>query len=189
MFLWCDGRCKDTPCRKRESESGLLKRQEKEEELESIFKDLKGMHADKYSLPLLRLWARMISTGIHSDMNNPPDIPSFRGGTKKPRKESLAESLTGAAVTFAKVLKESNTSMVSQVETSASPVGLSPGKTADLRMKNLEQLRYLQNLFDDGILNEEEYAEQKKVCYLLCVSYSCMHRHVQHNLFLYKRVF
>ena len=30
----------------------------------------------------------------------------------------------------------------------------------DLRMKNLEQWRYLGNLFDDGVLNEE-YAEQK----------------------------
>ena len=28
-------------------------------------------------------------------------------------------------------------------------------------MKNLEQLRYLQQLFDDGILNEKEFAEQK----------------------------
>jgi len=83
VFLWCNGRCKDTPRRKRESESGLFKRQEKEE-LESIFKDLKGMHADKYSLPLLRLWARMISTRIRSDMNNPPDIRSLRGSTKKP---------------------------------------------------------------------------------------------------------
>jgi len=28
-------------------------------------------------------------------------------------------------------------------------------------MKNLEQLRYLPQLFDDGILNEKEFAEQK----------------------------
>ena len=26
-------------------------------------------------------------------------------------------------------------------------------------MKNLEQLRYLQNLFEDGILNEKEYSQ------------------------------
>ena len=40
----------------------------------------------------------MISTGIHSDMNNPPDVPSFHGDTKMLRKESFAESLTGVAV-------------------------------------------------------------------------------------------
>ena len=28
-------------------------------------------------------------------------------------------------------------------------------------MKNLEQLRFHQNLFEDGILDEKEYTEQK----------------------------
>lgn len=40
-----------------------------------------------------------------------------------------------------------------------SPV--SPGKSASVRMKNLEQLRYLQQLFKDNILTENEYMEQK----------------------------
>ena len=36
-------------------------------------------------------------------------------------------------------------------------------------MKNLEQWRYLGNLFDDGVLNEKEYAEQKSnVLSFLC---------------------
>jgi len=29
-------------------------------------------------------------------------------------------------------------------------------------MKNYEQLRYLQSLYEDGILNKDEYDEQKK---------------------------
>ena len=29
-------------------------------------------------------------------------------------------------------------------------------------MKNYEQLRYLQQLFDDGIFTQEEYEEQKR---------------------------
>ena len=33
----------------------------------------------------------------YSDMNNPPDVPSFLDDTKMPRKKSFAESLTGAA--------------------------------------------------------------------------------------------
>ena len=44
--------------------------------------------------------------------------------------------------------------------------GISPGKMVDLCMKNFEQLRYLQNLFDDGILNEKEFAKQKKKCFV-----------------------
>ena len=160
VLLWCEGRCKD---QKRDSESsGLLKRQDKEEELEKAFKDLKEKHAEKYSLPQLKLWSRMVSAGLHSDLDSPPDIPAFRSSTKRPRKESLGDAITGAAVTFAKALKESNTSQAPRVETSMSTAtGISPGKAVELRMKNLEQLRYLQNLFEDGILSEKEYVEQK----------------------------
>jgi len=62
VLLWCEGRRKD---RKRDSTElgGLLKRQEKEEELENIFKELKDKRADKHSLPQLRLWSRMVSAG------------------------------------------------------------------------------------------------------------------------------
>ena len=38
---------------------------------------------------------------------------------------------------------------------------VSPSKAVDLRMKNYEQLRIIQQLFEDGILDEKEYTEQK----------------------------
>ena len=41
--------------------------------------------------------------------------------------------------------------------------GLSPGKFADLHMKNLQQLRYLQQLHDDNILSDTEFKEQKQI--------------------------
>ena len=41
-------------------------------------------------------------------------------------------------------------------------VAISPGKSVDLRMKNLQQLRFIQQLFDDNILSQEEFLEQKK---------------------------
>jgi len=69
------------------------------------------------------------------------------------------------------MLKESSNSLQTpRVETPQTPrvetsmpaaTGISPGKTAELRMKNLKQLRYLQSLFEDGILTEKEHAEQK----------------------------
>ena len=40
-------------------------------------------------------------------------------------------------------------------------VGISPGKAVDLRMKNIQQLRYLQQLHDDNILSDAEFLEQK----------------------------
>ena len=36
-----------------------------------------------------------------------------------------------------------------------------PAKAVDLRMKNYPQLSFLQHLFEDGILDEKEYTEQK----------------------------
>ena len=41
--------------------------------------------------------------------------------------------------------------------------GVSPAKSAELRMKNLERLRYLKKLFNDGIICENELVEQKKI--------------------------
>jgi len=47
---------------------------------------------------------------------------------------------------------------------SHSPVtsGVSPSKVIELRMKNFEQLRYLHQLYDDGILDTKEFTEQKQ---------------------------
>ena len=54
--------------------------------------------------------------------------------------------------------------------------GVSPAKAADLRMKNLEQLRYLQGLFDDGIICEEELVEQKRI---VLDALKKLHNHLQ----------
>ena len=43
-----------------------------------------------------------------------------------------------------------------------SSIAISPGKSVDLRMKNLQQLRFIQQLFDDNILSQDEFLEQKK---------------------------
>ena len=45
---------------------------------------------------------------------------------------------------------------------SSSGACVSPGKAVELQMKNFEQLRFLQQLFVDGILSKSEYTEQKK---------------------------
>ena len=34
---------------------------------------------------------------------------------------------------------------------------------ADVRMKNLEQLKFLQQLYEDGILSHAEFIEQKGI--------------------------
>ena len=44
----------------------------------------------------------------------------------------------------------------------ATSLTISPARLADVRMKHYEQLRYLHKLFDDGILNDGEFLEQKR---------------------------
>ena len=40
---------------------------------------------------------------------------------------------------------------------------LSPSKTVEVRLKNLEQLKLIQQLFEDSILTKDEYLEQKAI--------------------------
>ena len=120
----------------------------------------------------------MICSGCHDDYDTVPCIPAFASSAlKKPRKgESLSEALTGAAVAFAKAVSGSTPekaiaqgvhqeSSASTPGTSNAMSGVSPGKAVDLKMKSYEQLRYLQQLYEDGILDQKEFIEQKKGYY------------------------
>ncbi len=75
ITLWCDRSepVEDDAARgrtaKRKREETTTRRQEKEEEVDEIFKD---KHADKFSTPKLRLWARMVTSHLHEDLDNPP---------------------------------------------------------------------------------------------------------------------
>ena len=187
VILWCDGRPQDTEDarkRKREesnSETGSstgrgTNRFENEQNVEETYKKLLEKHADVWDTPHLRLWARMICSGCHDDYDTAPCIPAFTStAPKKPRKgESLSEALTGAAVAFAKAVSGSTPEKaaiegVHQESPASTPgtsniimPGVSPGKAVDLRMKNYEQLRCLQQLYEDGILDQKEFIEQKK---------------------------
>ena len=104
----------------------------------------------------------MISTGLHSDYDTPPEIPAFLGSTpKRACKESLSDVISGAAVAFANAMKGKEKDQERPIPVVSS--GVSPGRSVELRMKNYEQLRYLQELYDDGILTAEEYQEQKQL--------------------------
>lgn len=156
ITLWCDGCISTTEdCtakhKRDELPTGSSKRHKKEEQVDLVFKELKEKHGSNFDTPRLRLWARMISNSLHDDLENPPTIPAFCGTPKRPlsNAKALGESRQGS---------EAN-------ETATVPgrqPGVSPGKAIDLRMKNYEQLRYIQTLFDDGILSETEYVEQKQ---------------------------
>ncbi len=93
---------------------------------------------------------------LHDDYDKPPDIPAFSGIVpKRPRRESLGDALSDVAVAITKAFTSSNDKVGEQVATAPSvtnishPAGVSPGKAVEFRMRNFEQLRYLQQLYDD----------------------------------------
>lgn len=134
-------------------------RHQQEDEAGNYYKELVSKHKEKYSTPQYRLWARMQASGLHDNMDDPPNVAAFDSTPKRPRKDSLSNSLTDAAVAIVNTL--SNTEKPKN-DTVCKAVGVSPGKSIELRMKNYEQLRYLQQLYDDNIINECEFKEQKE---------------------------
>jgi len=96
----------------------------------------------------------MIIAKTHDDMDNPPKVPMITGSVQRqPCSESLTDALTSAvAKAFSPTTPPSSQTMI-----------CSPSKTVDIKMKNLEQLRILQQLREDGILNEEEFKMQKQI--------------------------
>ena len=158
--LWCNGDygLVDGASLKRKRDAGEQSayRKSKEEENDFIFKNLHDKHSTKYDMPRLRLWSRMIAAGIHDDYDEPPDIPAF-SKSKRAHKETMSGYISDAAVAIVEALQDKGKATV--ISSNIVSTGISPVKYIDLRMKNFEQLRYLQSLLDDGILAEAEYNE------------------------------
>ena len=159
ISLWCDGRVEDTtPAgRKRRRDEMVASRyQEKENEREEIYKELKEKHESKYDITKLRLWARMISSNLHESLEEPPNIPAFHTDVikKRKREESFSTAFSQGAA-FANTL-------ASRTPTPRPATEASSYAIADVRMKHYEQLRYAKQLNDDGILTDSEFEEQKE---------------------------
>ena len=152
ITLWCDARVEDGG--RSESALGKRKRDDRESEVEEIYLELKEKHEEKYENGKLRLWARMIASSIHSSKEEPPDIPAFCGTAKRKFTSSgLTQAVTGAALAFSQ-------SLGVKFPAPNEP-DMKPRQVAEVRMKNLEQLKYIQDLLNEGVLTDEEFQEQK----------------------------
>jgi len=110
----------------------------------------------------------MIANGIHESTEELPNLLMFTAPISKHTKH---ESLQDAVVDAAKVVIQAFTgspatsqhvqSTAQQTVTTSTSLAVSPARLADVRMKHYKQLHYLLKLFDDGILNEQEFLEQK----------------------------
>ena len=192
VMLWCDGKsatgieastiANSTKRKKNVDDPPPTKRRRIEDELDSVVKDLQEKHGNKYTLPQLRCWARMITSGKYEDKDTIPVFLDLDNQPKKQKRASLAEAITGAAMTFAKAVKSSDVKQCSSqsvvIASSDSPstpvaacsasslpmtAGISPGKITDLRMKKLHELRELQGLLEQNILTQQEFVEQKQL--------------------------
>ena len=85
----------------------------------------------------------------------------IRGGLKKvPKKESMSEAITRAAIAFAKTPSSSIPSSSSTCQ--PLPNGVSPTSKGKLSSAYISQLRELQELRENRFLSEEEFQEQKR---------------------------
>jgi len=155
ISLWCDGRTESggsTQKRKTNSDTGdepVSKRARKEEEIEETFHTLRKNHGEEFSDPQLRLWARMYVNKLHTDLENPPNVPAITGKPAKHTREKtqgLTEALAGAAAAITKVLVRPSTPPSTGLSRSENLTGISPASKARLSGQYLEQLRTLQQL-------------------------------------------
>ena len=119
---------------------------------------------NKYDNRQLTLWGRMIVNKQCTSYDDPPDVPLITGGAKKiPRRESLSEAMTGAALAFAKAFSSPSKQSSNQVASKSVPVqsGVSPASKARLSSEYITQLKSLQELREIGVLSNEEFQEQK----------------------------
>ena len=179
IMLWCDGRedeCTEhTPSRsskrRKKGEERATKREEVEQRVEDLAKELEELHGDKLELTdtQYRLWARMIVTGVHASKDTPPQVPLITGvATKRKQAETFKDTLATAIVKAAASNYPSPTVVqtphIQQTITqSQEATGVSPGKAAEIRSKSFDQLGTLKKLFEDGILTQNEFEEQKDI--------------------------
>ena len=128
-------------------------------------------HHGDFSTPQLRLLARMIVLQIGNLCERALQIFQHLvelGTPKRSQQQSFSDAISGAAVAFARALKNDHETTPTRHARTTTTGGtcISPANVVDLRMKNFEQLRYLQQLFDDDILSLAEYTEQKDI--ILC---------------------
>ena len=160
LILWCDGlKCEDASDNTAESSSKKRKLQgTKEEEVQQFVEELMRKHGSSFTTMQFRIWADMVSGGLHSDTDNPPSTSMFTraGNTSTNKKsQSINQVITEAANAITSSLSPRSTT-----SPAASTCG-SPSKLIEDRSKLYKQLSELHNLKSANILTEQEYVMEK----------------------------
>lgn len=85
ISLWCDG-CTESSSNTHERKTNcdtaddpVRKQARKEEKIERTFCTLRKTHEEGFRDIQLRLWACTYINKLHTDLNNPPDVPAITG--------------------------------------------------------------------------------------------------------------
>ena len=161
ITIWFEGRSvsPEQPARSgRKRKAGELEPSTKQaDRVDELAHELFEKHGETYSMPQLRLWARMLLNKQYKSMDKAPPYPPFQEKVHKARKHdnNLSDALTSAATAVVGLLNGTDPS------TSTSTC-MSPGKRARVSGQYLEQLERLKNLQQSRVLSIEEFEEQKK---------------------------
>ena len=131
---------------------------------------LLAKHPEKYSRYQIRFWAEMLANGGYSDLDTPPaGAAMFHRETamKRAKTESSNDVLMSGMLTMVNTLCQKigqphSSDQATPIPASMPTATFSPMKKAELRGMYFKQLVELKNLFDQGILTEDEHKEQKE---------------------------
>ena len=181
VMLWCDGLKQtaesastsssrkrkrqvtpesDLECGSEEEDTGQSKRKKKEDKITTIIADLKKRHGDSYTTMQYRIWAEMISGGLHNSSTDPPSTSMFaRAGGNHVNTGGSKKSSNDAASC---VLNQLTSALLPRPPTNPSSKSDSPGKIIENRSKCYRQLGELKNLHESGLISEDEYARERE---------------------------
>ena len=119
-------------------EGGVGRQQENE--VDEVYKELKTKHGDKYEISKLRLWSRMICSDLHDDYESPLQQSLW--------KRSLVKILFLSQLLVLQwhAFQSNSLSLHSFESHGNATQHMSPGKMVEVRLKNLEQLKIIQQL-------------------------------------------
>ena len=168
ITIWCEGRSHEQQSseapsknsRKRKAaESDDMPPTKRADKIDQLALELHEKHGEIYTMPHLRIWARMILNKQHKSLDVAPPFPLFKDHAPKhaPKRDNLTDALTSAVTAVVGMLKGPNES-----SDSTTTLTLSPGKRARVSGQYLEHLERLKSLYESEVLTTEEFSEQKK---------------------------